>query len=246
MNGKLKKNIECLIPKISLIIVTLEPILSWMISAIESGEFVLKNPYTTWDFNLVLIFCSLNIIYSKILSEKSETGDESNILLNRNQSDYYEIWEACKKNRTVTIEAYGHSFKTLWFNFIRKFLNEVLINSNHYDNVKIVLVSTRKGNNCFSDIESFYKGLSPEIARKVTVEMVEVDQMSFFTGICVNQDYLWLSIREPHSAIKTNEHVREWMRENNETSAKMLDWFLGIIQYYTNQCENVITLEYKQ
>lgn len=243
MKRNFMKNIEHIIPRIALIVVILEPILSWIFVMIQNNEFVLKNPYTAWDFHLVLIFCILNVIYSQMLSEKAESGDESNILLNRNQSDYYEIWEACKKNRTVTIEAYGHSFKTLWFNFIRKFLNEVVINSNHYDNVNVILVSTKKGNNCFPDISSFYNGLAPENAKKITIKLTEVDTMAFFTGICVNRDYLWLSIREPHSAIKSNEHVREWTRKNNDTSAKMLDWFLGIIQYYTDK-ESVLTLEY--
>lgn len=241
---KVIKVAERWLPRVALLLVILEPILSWLVSAFQSSEFVLKNPYTTWDVHLVLIFCILNVIYSEMIREKTVIGDESNILLNRNQSDYYEIWEACKKNRTVSIEAYGHSFKTLWFNFIQKFLNEVVINSNHYDKVSVILVSTRRGKNCFSDISSFYNGLAPELAKKIDIKLVEVDEMTFFTGICVNSDYLWLSIREPHRANKSNEHVREWTRKNNDTSAKMLDWFLGIIRYYLDK-ESVISLEYK-
>lgn len=244
MIKKSVKSIEQWLPRFSLILVLLEPVLSWLVVTIQSNEFVLKNPYTAWDFHLILIFGILNVIYSQILSEKITVGDESNILLNRNQSDYYEIWAACKKSRNVSIIAYGHSFKTLWFNFIQKFLNEVVINSNHYDNVNVVLVSTRKGANCFPDITNFYNELAPDIAKKISIQLAEVTETTFFTGICVNSDYLWLSIREPHHVNKSNEHVREWTRKNNDTSAKMLDWFLGIVKYYLDK-ENTIILKYK-
>lgn len=213
-------------------IVIIYPLIDWGISFLQTKGKVIKNPYTAWDFHLILIFSILNLIYEQVVEKKEIKGDESNILLNRNQSDYYEIWEVCKKVRTVSIDAYGHSFKTLWFNFIQKFLNDVIINSEYYDLIEIRLISTKKGNNCFSDIEKFYTLLTPEMHDKIKIELVEVDEISFFTGICVNKDYLWLSIREPHKTTKVNEHVREWKRRNNETSVKMLDWFLGIMDYY--------------
>ena len=232
MKNKIKEIIEKWIPRMALIIVIISPLIGWIIDFIQSKSERITIPYTEGEFNLILIFSVLDLIYEQIINKREVIGDESNILLNRNQSDYYEIWEVCKKTRTVSIDAYGHSFKTLWFNFIRKFLNDVIINSNHYDKIEIRLVSTRKGNNCFFDVVEFYNSLTPEVAKKVKIKLIEVDELSFFTGICVNRDYLWLSIREPHRANKINEHVREWRRKNNDTSAKMLEWFLGIMDYY--------------
>lgn len=232
MKNKIKEIIEKWIPRMALIIVIISPLIGWIIDFIQSKSERITIPYTEGEFNLILIFSVLDLIYEQIINKREVIGDESNILLNRNQSDYYEIWEVCKKTRTVSIDAYGHSFKTLWFNFIRKFLNDVIINSNHYDKIEIRLVSTRKGNNCFFDVVEFYNSLTPEVAKKVKIKLIEVDELSFFTGICVNRDYLWLSIREPHRTNKINEHVREWRRKNNDTSAKMLEWFLGIMDYY--------------
>lgn len=232
MKNRIKSVIEKWTPRVALIIVIVAPLIDWGLSFIQAKSEEVTNPYTVWDFHLILIFSVLDLIYEQIIAKRETIGDESNILLNRNQSDYYEIWEVCKKTRTVSIDAYGHSFKTLWFNFIRKFLNDVIINSNHYDQIKIRLVSTKKGNNCFADITEFYSTLAPEVARKIKIKLVEVDELSFFTGICVNRDYLWLSIREPHRTNKINEHVREWKRKNNDTSAKMLEWFLGIMDYH--------------
>lgn len=239
MKNKIKGVIEKWIPRLALLIVTVAPLIEWVFGFFQSKSQKITNPYSAWDFHLILIFCVLNLIYEQIITKREIIGDESNILLNRNQSDYYEIWEVCKKTRTVSIDAYGHSFKTLWFNFIRKFLNDVIINSNHYDKIEIRLVSTKKGNNCFSDITEFYNSLVPEVAKKIKIRLVEVDELSFFTGICVNRDYLWLSIREPHRINKINEHVREWRRKNNDTSAKMLEWFLGIMDYYLAKQQNV-------
>ena len=232
MKNKIKEIIEKWIPRMALIIVIISPLIGWITDFIQSKSERITIPYTEGEFNLILIFSVLDLIYEQIINKREVIGDESNILLNRNQSDYYEIWEVCKKTRTVSIDAYGHSFKTLWFNFIRKFLNDVIINSNHYDKIEIRLVSTRKGNNCFFDVVEFYNSLTPEVAKKVKIKLIEVDELSFFTGICVNRDYLWLSIREPHRTNKINEHVREWRRKNNDTSAKMLEWFLGIMDYY--------------
>ena len=239
MKNKIKSIIEKWIPPIALIIVILAPLIDWIISFIQSKSTEITNPYTMWDFHLILIFSVLNLIYDQIVSKRESSGDESNILLNRNQSDYYEIWEVCKKTRNVSIDAYGHSFKTLWFNFIRKFLNEVVINSNHYDKIEIRLISTKKDNNCFSDIISFYNSLTPDVAKKIEIKLVEIEEISFFTGICINKDCLWLSIREPHRMDKINEHVREWKRKNNDTSAKMLEWFLGIMDYYFSKQTSV-------
>lgn len=245
MRNKIKEYFNKWISRIALGIVVLAPIIEWVIQRIKTKPEGLTNPYTMGDFHLILIFSVLNLIYEQISTKKEVVGDESNILLNRNQSDYYEIWEVCKKSRQVAIDAYGHSFKTLWFNFVRKFLNEVIINSNHYDMVTIRLVSTKKGNNCFEDIKDFYNSLTPEVAKKVGIDLVEIDQMSFFTAISVNHDYLWMSIREPHRTSKMNEHVREWKRKNNETSAKMLEWFSGIMDYYCEK-EPVVKLTYNQ
>lgn len=232
MRNRIRSIIENWIPRLALIIVIVAPLIDWLIGFIQSKYEKLESPYTQWDFNLILIFSILNLIYEQNITKKQNIGDESNILLNRNQSDYYEIWEVCKKTRIVSIDAYGHSFKTLWFNFVRKFLNDVIININHYDKIEINLVSTKEGNNCFSDIIEFYESLVPEVAKKIKIKLVEVNEISFFTGICVNRDYLWLSIREPYRTNKTNEHVREWRRKNNDTSVKMLEWFLGVIDYY--------------
>lgn len=238
MKNKLKNILEKWIPKISLIIVIVSPLIDWIICFIQSKSKGVTNPYTAWDFHLILIFSVLNLIYDQVIDKRKIIGDESNILLNRNQSDYYEIWEACKERRVVSIDAYGYSFKTLWFNFIRKFLNDVIINSNCYDTIEIRLVSTKKDSNCFSDIDDFYNTLTQDIAEKIRIKLVEVNELSFFTGICVNKDYLWLSIREPQKTTKVNEHVREWKRKNNETSVKMLDWFLGIMDFYFEKNEN--------
>lgn len=229
---KIKSVIEKWIPRVALIIVIVAPLIDWVIGFVQSKSVEIRNAYTSLEFHFILIFSVLDLIYEQIIAKREGIGDESNILLNRNQSDYYEIWEVCKKTRMVSIDAYGHSFKTLWFNFIKKFLNDVVINSNHYDKIKIRLVSTKKGNNCFSDIKEFHSMLEPEVSQKIEIKLVEVDELSFFTGICVNRDYLWLSIREPHRTNKINEHVREWKRKNNETSAKMIEWFLGIMDYY--------------
>ena len=238
MKNKIKDILNKWIPKISLIIVVVSPLIDWTINFIQSNFKVIKNPYTSWDFHLILIFSILNMIYEQVVDKKEIAGDESNILLNRNQSDYYEIWEVCKKNRIISIDAYGHSFKTLWFNFIQKFLNDAIINSKQYDLIEIRLISTQKGNNCFSDIDAFYDRLTSDMAAKIRIRLVEVREVSFFTGICVNEDYLWLSIREPYQTTKINEHVREWKRRNNNTSAKMLDWFLEIMDYYFKNCES--------
>lgn len=231
--NNIKHKIEKFIPKLSLIIITIEPFIDWLINCIKTGKYNITDIYTMWDIHLVFIFYILNLIYDSILNHsKEQYGDESNILLNRNQSDYYEIWEACKGNRNIKIDAYGHSFKTLWYNFIKKFLNESIININNFDQIQIKLISTQKNNNCFEDIIDFYNTLPPNISSKIKIFLTEVDELTFFTGICVNNDYLWLSIREPHSTNKTNEHVREWKRKNNVTSVKIIDWFLGIIKYY--------------
>lgn len=231
--NNIKHKIEKFIPKLSLIIVTLEPFIDWIINCIKSGKCNVTNIYSIWDIHLVFIFYILNLIYESLLEHpKEQNGDESNILLNRNQSDYYEIWEACKGNRNIIIEAYGHSFKTLWYNFIKKFLNEAIININNYEQIQIKLISTQKNNNCFNDIKNFYNMLPPNVRPKIKIHYIEVDEITFFTGICINNDYLWLSIREPHCTNKTNEHVREWKRKNNITSVKIIDWFLGIIKFY--------------
>ncbi len=239
MKNKIKGLVENWMPRMSLIIVTVAPLIDWVIAGIQSNSKKITNPYSAWDFHLILIFSVLNLMYEQIIDKRENVGDESNILLNRNQSDYYEIWEVCKKDHTVSIDAYGHSFKTLWFNFIRKFLNDVIINNSHYDNIDIRLVSTKKNNNCFSDVMEFYNSLAPEVSKKIKIRLVEVDELSFFTGICVNRNYLWLSIREPHRTIKINEHVREWRRKNNDTSVKMLEWFLGIMDYYFEKQQSV-------
>lgn len=245
MKYKLKVYIEKWLPRIALILVVFAPVFELGLEFLKTKALEIKNPYSSSDFYLILIFSVLELINEQIISEREVTGDESNILLNRNQSDYYEIWEVCKKTRIVSIDAYGHSFKTLWFNFIRKFLNEAIINSNHYDKIKIRLVSTKKGFNCFNDIKEFYNNFTPELAKKIEIELAEVNEMAFFTGICVNRDCLWLSIREPHTTNKINEHVREWRRKRNDTSAKMLDWFLGIMDYYLKKNQSV-RLTYKQ
>ena len=122
MITKLEDYIKKVLPRISLIIVCLAPVIDWIINFFQSKNRVLSNPYSSTDFNLILLIALLNLIHDKLNAKEENRGDESNILLNRNQSDYYEIWEVCKKNREVTIEAYGHTFKTLWYNFIKKFL----------------------------------------------------------------------------------------------------------------------------
>jgi hypothetical protein len=55
--------------------------------------------------------------------------------------------------------------------------------------------------------------------------------MLFFTGLCVNKSALWLSIREPHTVSKANEHVREWRRSCGGTAEKMVNWFVGVSEY---------------
>lgn len=234
MITKLEDYIKKVLPRISLIIVCLAPVIDWIINFFQSKNRVLSNPYSSTDFNLILLIALLNLIHDKLNAKEENRGDESNILLNRNQSDYYEIWEVCKKNRKVTIEAYGHTFKTLWYNFIKKFLNDAIINNNYCDYINIRLVFTRKEKNCYDDIIDFYDLLDNSAASKLRIELVENDEVTFFTGICINREYLWLSIREPFKVNKTNEHVREWRKNNNITSKKIINWFIGIIDYYFN------------
>lgn len=243
--NKIKDKLEKWLPKISLILVILYPVIKWLYESISNMKIIYSNPYTIDNINIALIFGILNLIYRKLLEGKKDGGDESKILQNRNQSDYYEIWEACQKQRNISIDAFGHTFKTLWFNFIQKFLNEVIKNYNHYDTIKITLVSTNSSKNCFPDIIDFFDSLDPNVAKKITINLLSADQISFFTGICVNEDTLWLSIREPHSREKANEHVREWKRKDSETSKKMIDWFLGIIKYYITST-TIKTLKYNK
>lgn len=97
MKNKIKGLVENWMPRMSLIIVTVAPLIDWVIAGIQSNSKKITNPYSAWDFHLILIFSVLNLMYEQIIDKRENVGDESNILLNRNQSDYYEIWEVCKK-----------------------------------------------------------------------------------------------------------------------------------------------------
>jgi hypothetical protein len=156
--------------------------------------------------------------------------------MNRNQSDYYEIWEEVRAYRDVRIDAVGHSFNTLWFNFIKKFLYEVISNEKHFDSVYIRLSSSKANPTSYNDIREFYASLDLSIARKIVISLHTMESDSlFFTGLCVNNNALWLSIREPHSVTKTNEHVREWRRSRGGTAEKMVNWYIGVADYLANK-----------
>ena len=231
--ARLRKFIQYLLYVVPLAAVVLPPLIEWLIECFRQERLIRRLPYSLNDVHLALFFVLLLVIYHGIqeLQRKSAgSGDESHIISNRNQSDYYGIWDACRKNRTVRIEAFGHSFNTLWFNFIKKFLYEAAKTGEH-QRIEITLISTRKGANCFGDVRSFYEGLEAALKKKTSIRLVETEQPTFFTGVSVNREILWLSIREPHSAKKENEHVREWTRGTSETASKMVDWFAGIIDY---------------
>jgi hypothetical protein len=234
----LRYKLERLVGPIGLGVVLFTPIIMWLGDSFKADHIVKKNPYSLSDIHLALIIGLLTIIYESIRdrAETAGVGDESKIIMNRNQSDYYEIWEEVRAYRDVEIDAVGHSFNTLWFNFIKKFLYEVISNEKHFDSVSIRLVSSKPNPGSYTDIREFYASLDMQVARKITISLscVPSDTL-FFTGLCVNKSALWLSIREPHTVSKINEHVREWRRNDGGTAEKMVNWFVGIADYLSKR-----------
>lgn len=230
----LRRRLERLLGPAALCVVVFAPFIGWIIDSLKASKLILENPYSLADFHLVLIIGLLTVIYETLQkrSDGEAVGDESKIIMNRNQSDYYEIWEEVRKYRDVEIDAVGHSFNTLWFNFIKKFLYEVISNEKHFDSVSIRLVSTKLNPGSYTDIREFYASLDMQVARKITISLnIVPSDTLFFTGLCVNKSALWLSIREPHTVSKTNEHVREWRRSQGGTAEKMVNWFVGIAEH---------------
>lgn len=214
-----------------IVIVLLAPIVKWLVECIQQDKLLWAQPYSLNDIHLAFIFSLLSLIYYEVRRKQTSGGDESRIIPNRNRGDYDSIREACLSGRSVRIEALGHSFNTLWFNFIKRFVYEVIRQPDKVQHVEITLISTRKGKNCFPDVKTFHGGLEESLKSRVSFNLVEIDRETFFTGVCVNREILWFSLREPFSSTRANEHVREWARWNNETSMKMVDWFTGIVDY---------------
>lgn len=239
----LRRRLERLVGPIGLLVVLFSPIVQWVSDSLKADRLIRQSPFSLSDVQLVLILSMLIVIYESINSrtEQSEVGDESKIIMNRNQSDYYEIWEEVRGYRDVEIDAVGHSFNTLWFNFIKKFLYEVISNEKHFDSVTIRLVATKSHPASYTDIREFYLSLDLSVARKITIHLVTVPSDTlFFTGLCVNKSALWLSIREPHSVTKANEHVREWRRSHGGTAEKMVNWYVGVADFLAGKGQSEI------
>lgn len=91
----------------------------------------------------------------------------------------------------------------------------------------------------FEDITAFYKTLEAKLTKKLRIDLVYASTTpSFFTGLCVNKSALWLSIREPHRTNKANEHVREWRRGSSSSAEKMINWYIGIVEYLDSKAPN--------
>src|SRR2546421_5151405 len=118
--------LEGRIPRLAVIVVVGYPLLEWIIRSLKTGQILHENPYGLPEASLILITSLLMIIHSKVseVNAAANPGDETKIIMNRNESDYYEIWTEVRSFRDVSIEALGHTFNTLWFNFIKKFLQE--------------------------------------------------------------------------------------------------------------------------
>lgn len=230
----LKTKLKRLVGPIGLAIIVFSPLVGWVVDSLKANAFLFRSPYSVNDVYLILIFAMLALIYETVYEGQQVTaiGDESKIIPNRNQSDYYEIWEEVRGFRDVELDALGHSFNTLWFNFIKKFLYEVVSNERHFNSVVIRLISTRPNPASFADIREYYESLDLGIASKIRVELYCVpSETLFFTGCCINKSALWISIREPHTVGKGNEHVREWRRSRGGTAEKMVNWFVGIMEF---------------
>lgn len=230
-----RAKLERLLGPIALGLVILTPAIQWIIDSLKTSKLP-GNPYSANDAQMALVLAMLALIFEGVTRNPGDgsEGDESKIISNRNQSDYYEIWEEVRGFRNVDILAVGHSFNTLWFNFIKKYLYELASNEKHFDSVVITLIATGRDPGSFADIRSFYAKLELSLARKITINLHshESDTL-FFTGLCVNKSALWLSIREPFSVGKSNEHVREWRRSSGGTAEKMVNWYLGVAAFLT-------------
>jgi hypothetical protein len=227
-------HVEDKLPKFAVILAISFPLIQWGFESIRASKLIVRSPYGLSEISLILLTSLLMVIHSKIteINVEKSTGDETKIIMNRNESDYYEIWREVRSFRDVSIEAVGHSFNTLWFNFIKKFLQEVISNTSAFDAVSVKLVSTVKERGAFDDILAFYGLLDSRSAERITIELIRVPPfMLFFTGLCVNKGALWLSIREPHRVVKPNEHVREWRRETSQSAEKIVNWYLGIVTF---------------
>lgn len=233
----MRKFVDLLIkwgPELCVSILIFEPLFDPLIDFLQDGSLPEKFPYQFSDIQFVLVTLMLYSIY-QILKEKqkeSYPGDQSKIIMNRNETDYYEIWAEIKHYQSVKIEAVGHSFNTLWFNFLKKVVNEAIEPRSIYDNIEITLVSTGDASTSFGDIRKLYESLDDASAKKVKFNLVtQPSDTMFFTGLSVNRNALWLSLREPHKVIKSNEHVREWRRTHSSSAAQVLNWYSGIVDH---------------
>lgn len=236
--------IESRIPGLAFVIVALYPLLNWIVDSISAHQILKQNPYGLAEFNMLLLSAILLVIYKRVDRENSDSaGDESKIIMNRNESDYYEIWQEVRSYREITIEALGHSFNTLWYNFIKKFLYEFMAHEEQFDSISIHLISTVENPSSFDDMIRFYKTLDAKLAKKLTIVLARTSAPpSYFTGLCVNRRALWLSIREPHKTSKVNEHVREWRRGSSPSAEKMVNWYIGIVEHLETGAKSRVIL----
>ncbi|MDE5781759.1 MAG: hypothetical protein K2I03_09870, partial [Lachnospiraceae bacterium] len=68
MKNRIKSVIEKWTPRVALIIVIVAPLIDWGLSFIQAKSEEVTNPYTVWDFHLILIFSVLDLIYEQIIA----------------------------------------------------------------------------------------------------------------------------------------------------------------------------------
>lgn len=232
-------------PEICVSLLVFEPLFDPLIDFLQDGTLPTAFPYKFNDVQFILVALMLYSIYRLVQAKQASDypGDQSKIILNRNETDYYEIWAEIKHYQSVKIEAVGHSFNTLWFNFLKKVVNEAIEPRSIYENIEITLVSTGDATTSFGDIRKLYESLDEASAKKVTFNLVTCPSNTmFFTGLSVNRNSLWLSLREPHKVIKSNEHVREWRRTHSTSAAQVLNWYSGIVDHLTETSGSVEVL----
>ena len=235
-------NVWYRIPAICLSILIAEPLTDPIFDVLRNGKLPDKFPYDFNDVRFISIALVLYFIYFFVKRQHDDEfpGDESKIIQNRNETDYYEIWNEVKIYQSVNIEAVGHSFNTLWFNFLKKVVYEVIEPRSGYEHVTITLISTGEAKASFGDIRKLFESLDDASAKKVSFKLVNHPSSTmFFTGLSVNRNALWLSLREPHKVIKSNEHVREWRRNHSQSAGMVLNWYGGIVDHLTSTAKNV-------
>lgn len=232
-------------PELCVSLLVMEPLTNPIIDFLRDGKLPSAFPYQFDDIRFIVVSLLVYSIYRIVAMKRDEAfpGDESKIILNRNETDYYEIWSEIKHYQSIKIEAIGHSFNTLWFNFLKKVVYEAIEPRSIYDRIEITLISTGDAKASFGDIRKLYDSLDKSSANKVKFNLVtHASSTMFFTGLAVNRNALWLSLREPHKVIKSNEHVREWRRTRSASSAQVLNWYGGIVDHLVSVSEHIETL----